>query len=349
MISVTRFFRLGVRFAAWATPHVKEWRRRRQLNPVEGQRHLDARNWTEAERHLTLALAERHHSAKQRIELLLGLEKAQRHQHKLAEAEQTAGMAIHAAAKARDHSARLLAMEALVDIQLEQHKYVEAEQTTKEILSVEEARPKPDRARLARCSHKLGTAFLKGGRKAEALEGFQRAALLAEQAFGPNHVETANSLAELGALHREHGDPAEAQRCIRRALDIHRVASGPDSPEATQDLHHLAAVLEESGDPAGAMGEYEKVLALWQRQVGGNREAAAETQLRLAILYLQVGRTSAARELLTHSIGVLERKGGDVLALALETLACAEDEIGRPHDARRWREKAAKLAAKVAV
>jgi tetratricopeptide (TPR) repeat protein len=211
-------------------------------------------------------------------------------------------------------------------------------------LQVEKKRSSLDRALLARCTRKLGNAFLKSGREAEALERFQRAAQLSEEALGPDHLETANSLAELGALHREHGDPAEAQRCVRRALEIHSTVSGPDSREATQDLHHLAALLEESGDPAGAMGEYERVLALSQRQVGGNRETMAETQVRLAILYLHAGRTSASRELLTHAIGVLERKGGKVCALALETFACADEEIGRPKDARRWREKAAKLA-----
>ena len=47
MISVTRIFRLSMRVAHWAEPHVKEWHRQRHLNRVEGQRHLDARNWSE--------------------------------------------------------------------------------------------------------------------------------------------------------------------------------------------------------------------------------------------------------------------------------------------------------------
>ena len=68
MISVTRLFRLGIRLAAWATPRVQAWHRQRHMNRVEGQRHLDARNWTEAEKHLTLALAERRHSTRRRLD-----------------------------------------------------------------------------------------------------------------------------------------------------------------------------------------------------------------------------------------------------------------------------------------
>src|SRR5712692_10209399 len=126
MLSVTRIFRLGIRLAAWATPHIKEWHRRRHLNRLEGQRHLDARNWTEAERHLDLALAERRHSPKRRIELLLGLEKAKLRQRKLPEAEQTARMAIDLAAQTKDHSMHSRALDALVDVHLEQGKYAEA-------------------------------------------------------------------------------------------------------------------------------------------------------------------------------------------------------------------------------
>jgi len=43
MISVIRLFRLGIRFAAWVTPHAKEWQRKRNLNLTEAERHLAAR------------------------------------------------------------------------------------------------------------------------------------------------------------------------------------------------------------------------------------------------------------------------------------------------------------------
>ncbi len=76
MIGVTRVFRLGIRLATWATPHVKEWHRRRHVNRLEGHRHLASSNWTEAEKYLMVALSERHHSTKHRLDLLLGLVKA---------------------------------------------------------------------------------------------------------------------------------------------------------------------------------------------------------------------------------------------------------------------------------
>ena len=178
MISVIRLFRLGIRFAAWVTPHAKEWQRQRNLNLTEAERHLAAKNWSEAEQHLVLALAERRHSSKRRLDLLLQLASAQRHQGNLDQAEHTLRMAIHLAAQRKNQSMRSRCLVAVVDIQLDQKKYSEAEQTIREIEALEAAQSSPDRARLALCSRQLGTALLSSGRKTEAMQAFQQAARL---------------------------------------------------------------------------------------------------------------------------------------------------------------------------
>lgn len=342
MISVTRILRLGVRFAAWATPHVKEWHRKRHINRVEGQRHLAARNWTEAENHLTLAVGDRKYSGKVRMDLLLGLTEAQRKQGKASDAEKTSQLAIALAASSKDKALQSRALDGLVEIQLDQKKYSDVEATIAKIEALERANP--DHKRLASSSRKLGTALLNSGRPEEAMKAFERAAVLSEKSFGPDHAETASALAELGARYRAIGNHAEAQRCLRRALEIHRKTAGADSHAATQDLFHLASSLEETGDLAGAAGEFERVLALKERQIGGDREQTAETQAHLAAIYARAGRTSAARELLIHAIGVL-RKKDERLEFALETMADVEDLLNHPEEAQKWRDKAAESVA----
>src|SRR5262249_13852531 len=146
-------------------------------------------------------------------------------------------------------------------------------------------------------------------------------------------------------LYRSSADHAGAQKCLRRALTIHRAAAGPTSHEASQDLYHLAASLEESGELYSAVEEYEKMLALRDRQIGANREETAEAQARLAGLYVRARRIPAARELLTHALPILERTGADTYVQGLETLARAEEMAGRKEEACRWREKAARLVA----
>jgi tetratricopeptide (TPR) repeat protein len=349
MISVFRVFRLSIRFATWVTPHVKEWHRKRHLNRLEGERNLQVRNWSEAEKHFTAALSERKHSSKVRLGLLTGLEKAQRAQGKLAEAEQTARAGSEIAAKSYNHELRVQHLDALVDVLLEQKKYAEAEGAAAEIERLEKTQPYPNHSRLAISSRKLGTALLQEGRTAEAMEAFQKSLALAERAFGSEHLETAKSVAELGMLHRTHENHAEAQTHLRRALQIHRTVLGVDSPEATDDLHNLAGSLEESGDLAGAMGEYERLLALKERQVGGDREKTAETQLRLALLHMDSGNSSRARDLLAQSTGVLERHGGPRFILALDTMAAIEEQVGHWEAAKRLRDRIAKLAPQPAA
>jgi tetratricopeptide (TPR) repeat protein len=344
MFSILRVFRLGIRFAAWATPHAREWHRSRHLNRTEGERHLQSRNWSEAEKHFQAALAERKHPSKRRLGMLLGLEKAQRGQGRLAEAEQTARSVIEMAAKKHDHQARVEAMDALAALQVDQKKFAESEATVREITRLELAQSYPSYARLATTTRKLGTVLLQAGRKAEAMEAFQQSVKLAERAFGPDHVETAKSVAEVGMIHRSHDNHDEAQKYLRRALQIHRTALGVDSHEATESLQSLAGSMEESGDLEGAVGEYERLLTLKERQVGGSRERTAEVQVRLAALHLQAGNVSRARELLTHAKGMLERTGGPAFLLALETMASLEEQSGHGEAAQRLREKIAELA-----
>jgi tetratricopeptide (TPR) repeat protein len=323
---------------------VKEWHRKRHENRVEGERHLATRNWSEAEKHLAQALAERRHSSKRRLGLLLGLTEAQRKQGKTAEAEKTSQLAIDLAAASKDKTLQSKALDGLVDIQLDQKKYGEVEQTIAKIETLERSLATPDYKRLATSARKLGTVLLNSGRPDEAMKSFERATKLSENGYGAEHVETANALSELGARYRDTGNHVEAQRCLRRALEIHRKAAGADSHAATADLFHLASSLEESGDSDGAAAEFERVLALKERQIGGDREQTAETQAHLAAIYMRAGRTSAARELLIHAIGVL-RKKDERLEFALETMASVEDLLNHPEEAERWREKAAESVA----
>jgi tetratricopeptide (TPR) repeat protein len=248
-------------------------------------------------------------------------------------------------AVANSRSLRAQAEDALLELQLEQARYPEAEQSIAEILQAEQAHSRPDGARVAKCYQKLGAVRLKTGREAEAMEAFRWAAEQSERAFGAGHTETARSLGDLGTLLRHQGNHVEAQTCLRRALDIHREAEGLDSHEATQGLSQLASSLEESGDLDGAAGEFERLLALRARLVGVNPLENAGTQVRLAGLYLRARRTGPAKELLNHAISVLERNGGPMLIQALEMLALAEEQSGRPQEAQRWREIVSNLVA----
>ena len=54
-----------------------------------------------------------------------------------------------------------------------------------------------------------------------------------------------------------------------------------------------------------------------------------------------------AREVLVQAVHGLELLRDVRLVEAVELMAIAEDEFGRPREAVRWRERAAKLSARV--
>jgi tetratricopeptide (TPR) repeat protein len=341
MISIVRAFKLATRFAAWATPHVKEWNRKRHENRVEGERHLEAGNYGEAERYLTVAIAQaeqRRYPVAKRNALRLKLAEAQRQQGKLDDAERSARLAMEDAGQ--DGALRGTALEGLAEAQIQRGDFAAADKSIEDSLALP-----ADGASLARRSHLLARVRHRAGRTKDAFPAFERTIALHERAFGADHLETGHRLSELGGLHRAHGNHAEAQRHLRRALKIHETHCGVDSHEVTEDLGNLAASLEESGDLDGAAAQYERALKLKERVVGADLEQVAEMQVKVARLYLHWERYGPARELVTQAITRLERKQGRRLATALETLAQLEEASGRMKEAQQLRDRALTIAA----
>jgi tetratricopeptide (TPR) repeat protein len=341
-MNIFRVFRLGVKFASWVTPHVKELHRRRHLNRTEGQRHLKAKNWSEAEKHLTAALGE-HHSAKNRVEVSAQLARALASQNKLEEAAQTAQGAAEAAAKSRNADVQWEALETLAYVQLAQRKADEAIQTMDQAENHEMKRGRPDKARLALSMRRRGKLLLKSGRAEEAFKALDDSLKITEMNWGAEHEETANALTEIGSFHGQFGNHGEAQKYLQRALAIYRTTESYGSTQSSEGVHLLALSLEQSGDVEGAVRQYERFLALSERQIGGNRGSVAKAQVHLAELYLRNDQSSMAREVLVQAVHTLESMRGEGLPQALELMAVAEEEAGRPQEARRWREKASKL------
>lgn len=343
MISPTRLLRYATRFAAWITPHVQRWRRQRHEDRVEGERHLAAKNYSEAEKHLFIALElaeQRHVSTAKRNELRLELAEAQREQKKLDEAERNVQIAMEAAG--RDQSLKGNALEGLADLQTARGDLAEAEKSIREAV---ESSAKMDA--LARRTGKLARVVYRQGRGEDAIEIYERAADLYEEAFGGTDARTAALLGEMGALHRHEGNHAKAQEYLQQALKIHEAASGANSLEASESLAQLASSLEESGDMDGAMAQYERVLRMKERQVGGSLEDMADMQARAARMYLHWGERGKARQLLAQALPQLARNPGHKFVEALETMAALEEASGRMEDAARYREHAQSVGAQL--
>lgn len=341
--------------AQWFEKQAISWYRERNGNRTEGHRHLDAQNWTEAEKHFSMALAERRHSTDRTIELSLGLARAQRGQHKLSEAEQIVRAALDLASKQGSSSLHFRSLDALAQVQMDRSHFADAQKTAEESLALEAAQLKPNNQRLGLASRRIAAALVKSGRLKEAMATYQKALAYVEKAlgvdeqYGTEHLETATIHAELGMLFRQMGNHSEAQQHLRKALKIHRAVSGIESQQASLDIQNLALSLDEAGDLDAAVREYERLLSLQQRQVGIIPEDSAEAEVRLAALYIKAGRTGPAQELIAHAVSVLERNQGPRLVAALKTLADLQDLLRRPEEAKHSRERALSITLKEAA
>jgi tetratricopeptide (TPR) repeat protein len=342
-----RLVRLGAKAAEFVAPHVKELYRQRFADRLEGERHLQASNWVEAERHLKHALHDKY-SKKRRAELSLGLARALQMQRKFDEAEGIAGEALESAIEGHSHDLISLSLEALVDSQIGLQKYDEAEKNAAEIVALEKERSSPSGARKVVGFRKRAAIMHLTDHPDRAQEALKFAMREAEHIYGIRHTVTAEILTDLGVVFRQRGMYPEAEQALRQAAATHSALSGPDSRGAVLSLLELAMALEESGDLENAAKEYERMLARTERQLGNSRERTAEVQIRLAAIYVQTERLEPARELLMQVIGVLERTGGPLLRTAVEGMAVIEDASGRGENAREWREIAETLAGEPA-
>jgi tetratricopeptide (TPR) repeat protein len=345
VFSIFTAFRWSVRVAALATPHISAWSLERSLNRSEGERNLKARNYADAEKFLMLAVEEAdvsRHTVR-RVHFRLELAEAQRRQGKFAEAEQTVRDALEMTARVSNPSGYLQCLDALAEVFHDSQNYPAMEAALEQGIRIEASIPHPDPLRMARRTHRLGTARCLSGHPEEALPALEKAVKLHEQAFGEEHILTADLLSEIGAIYRAQNNHEQAQESLRRALRIHERELGHVSDESLHDLHHLAGSLEESGDIEGAAALYERALVLKERIVGGDLEELAEMQFGLAGMYIGWSNYARARELLSEAVGTFKGKKGPRLAVTYETVAHVEECSGRYQEAIAELAKAAKV------
>jgi tetratricopeptide (TPR) repeat protein len=340
----TRVATTGQKPATWTLD--RNWHR------SEAERHLKARNFIEALRHLAVAVEEadaRNAPPKQRVRFRLELADAQRRtadssDQQLEEAEATVRAAIDIAAKASDSEEYVNCLDALADVFTDQKNFAALEKVEEQAIRMGAALPHPDPLRMAKRVHRLAVARHKSGYTQESIPALEKSIALHEQTCGTDSPEMGTLLFEIGCIYRDQGEHERAKECLRRSLRIQETQVGPDSAEAQQVLQKLAGCYEDAGDLDGAAQQYERCLMLKLRKLGvKNIEEVALMQYSLANLYTGWGNLGRARELLTECVGVFRRDGGPRAAVAYEMLAQVEERSGRFHGAVKELEQAAKV------
>ena len=350
-MSPVSIFKKLIRLAAWATPHIQRWHREYNVNRTEGERHLKAGNFSEAEKYLLLAYddAERRRSGVgRRVELLLQLAEARRKQGRLDDALATAEEAgEEAKSKGERSSLYAQCLDALSAIYADKGRRAEASEAASQALQIARGLRPANPGLVAQRCRQLAVLQQRNGDSAGAKALLEESIKLYEQAYGPDHPETASRMTELGATLGAEGSHVEALLCLHRALKIHQEMLGPDSPEAVQDLLHIALACHAKGDLEEAARQYERTLRFKEMQVGADKEELLSLLSNMADLYVDLGRYTRAQELLYQTTCLLGRDP-QRLAEALEKLGRLYEANSRPADAQKCYARASAERERVA-
>jgi len=162
------------------------------------------------------------------------------------------------------------------------------------------------------------------GRYARAAVTARTAYELAESSFGPNHINTADSMLKLGIVAETLGDLPTAKQQMLKALTILENQLSPTHVDVAVVLTNLANVYFEGNEPKVSEQYHLRALNI-RRQANGDTDASvAQSLYNLAVLYDDLLEYKKAIENYQTAIEIWEQTIGPAhpyVANALNNLA----------------------------
>lgn len=123
------------------------------------------------------------------------------------------------------------------------------------------------------------------GRYARAATTARSAYELAESTFGPNHINTADSMLKMGIVAETLGDLKTAKQQMQNALTILETQLGTTHEDVAVVLTNLANVYFEENEPQLSEHYHQRALTI-RRQANGEADSSvAQSLYNLAVLY----------------------------------------------------------------
>jgi CHAT domain-containing protein/Tfp pilus assembly protein PilF len=155
-----------------------------------------------------------------------------------------------------------------------------------------------------------GNQAYQHGDLAHAIQYLERAAQLAEPAFGRDHPNVSLVYNSLSTAYLASGRYNDAEPYILRALQIRERNVGPNSPDLVPPLSNTALMYDNQGRYADAEPLYKRALAIQQATAGPNHPNVATTLGNLANLYQHEGRYDQAESAYRQALGIVEQAFG---------------------------------------
>ena len=123
---------------------------------------------------------------------------------------------------------------------------------------------------------------------------FEEALLLCENAFGVDHINTANTINNLGSTYDSQGKYDEAIVQYQRALRIFENAFGVDHINTADTINNLGLTYHRQGKYNEAIVQYQRALRIYENAFGVDHINTADTINNLGLTYDSQGKDDEA-------------------------------------------------------
>jgi tetratricopeptide (TPR) repeat protein len=172
---------------------------------------------------------------------------------------------------------------------------------------------------------------------------FERAVILGEAAYNPDHANVDAYVNNLGLVLRKLGNLAEAREHYERALAISEAAYGPDHPNVAIYANNLGSVLWASQDLVEAQKHYERALAIDEATYGPDHPNVANRVNNLGTVLQDLGDLAGAREHYERALAIDEAAYGPDhpnVAISVNNLGQVLRKLGDLAQAQAYFERA---------
>jgi len=197
--------------------------------------------------------------------------------------------------------------------------------------------------RLTHALADLGDLLQQKGRYRDAEPLLLDAIAVAEEAFGPDHLEVATPLNNLAVCYKYLARYLDAGPLYQRALMITERALGSDHPQVATIYHNLGGLEHAARNWTRGEPFARKSVRIRTRALGANHPDVAADLTALAALLDQQKKYVEAERLYRRALAIVERVHGSdshAVAVNLNNLAAVRHARGAVNDAERMYRRA---------
>jgi tetratricopeptide (TPR) repeat protein len=188
------------------------------------------------------------------------------------------------------------------------------------------------------------------GKYDSAIAHAEKALVLTEHAFGPDHAKITVSLIALGAALSNQGRPGHAVPILQRAYDIRERSLGPGHPDTAFVLEALANAHNGVGQSALAEQELRRALAVREASLGPRHPLLVYNLVNLATALDDQGKSEEAVAIDVRAVAAAEKAFGPEhlrFGIVLVDVAVHLGHVGRYTEARERLQRAEAIFTKL--